>query len=323
MASRKAKKLREEVSSAEIIAFPVIVRREIGESAKLPFPVVPARPSVHVASKAAPKAANENDRPTLPMPRRGRWWEIAIVLSAIVHVDLFAAMWERNNYDLERAAGAAAASNDGVSVVPVEIMLSETLPSAQAPIEATEPDETKVAKSAAKNEEKSKKEDKADTAPPKKNDEATDVVPTAKESPNPNKEKREQKKKKTSAASHTAAASPSRAAASGSHGRAGAGGRLVNGGTANVSSYRSQVFAHLQRYKSYPSGASRSGLRAAVVHFTLGANGRVISASLGQSSGAPAFDRAALSMVHRASPFPPIPSGLGSSLAFNAPIRFQ
>jgi TonB family protein len=36
------------------------------------------------------------------------------------------------------------------------------------------------------------------------------------------------------------------------------------------------------------------------------------------------LDHAALSMVHRASPFPPFPSGIGrSSMAFAAPVRFD
>jgi protein TonB len=322
MASRKAKKPREETTSAIVIAFPVTARREVGAAAKLPFPVIPARPSEQVTSKAAPKAANENDRPTLPEPRRGRWWEAAIALSIIIHAVFFAALWERNNSDLERAMGAAAASNDGTTVVLVEVIVNATLPNSQTPVQSTEPDKN-VAKEAQLTQEKNKKEDKTEAAPPKKSDDAAETVPEAKDSPTPNKEKREQKKKETSQASRTAAASPSQAASSNSHGRAGAGGRLENGGSADVTSYKSRVFAHLQRYKSYPSGASRAGLRAATVHFVLSASGSVTSASLGQSSGAAAFDQAALSMVRRASPFPPIPSGLGSSLSFNAPIRFQ
>lgn len=308
-----------------MIAFPVIARRELSAAAKLPFPVIPARPSEQVRSRAAPKAANENDRPTLPEPRRGRWWEAAIALSIIIHVVFFAALWERNNSDLERALGAAAAaSNDGTAVVLVEVIVDTALPSAQKPVEATEPDENKVTKPAAETQENSKKEDKTEAAPPQKSEDAAEAVPEAKDSPKPSKEKREQKKKETSQASRTAAASPSQAAASRSHGRAGAGGRLESGGSADISSYKSKVFAHLQRFKSYPSGASRAGLHAATVHFVISANGSVTSASLGQSSGSPAFDQAALSMVRRASPFPPIPAGLGrSSLPFNAPIRFQ
>lgn len=322
MASLKAKKPREERPSAIVIAFPVIARRELTATAKLPFPVIPARPAEHVASKAAPKAANENDRPTLPELKRGRWWEAAIALSIIFHTALFALLWDRNNSDLERAMGAAAASNDGTAVVLVEVIVNANLPTSKNEVQATEPDK-EVAKEATLTQEKSEKEDKTEAAPPKKNDDAAEAVPEAKDSPKPSKEAREQKKKKTSRASRSAAASPSQAAASRSHGRAGAGGRLENGGSADISSYRSRVFAHLQRYKSYPSGASRRGLRAATVRFVISSSGSVTSASLGQSSGAPAFDQAALSMVRRASPFPPIPPGLGRSLSFNAPIRFQ
>lgn len=321
MAPRKAKKPREESTSAVIIAFPVIARRELSAAAKLPFPVIPARPSEQVASKAAPKAANENDRPTLPELKRGRWWEAAIALSIIFHTALFALLWDRNNSDLERAMGAAAASNDGTAVVLVEVIVNANLPTSKNEVQATEPDK-EVAKEATLTQEKSEKEDKTEAAPPKKSEDAAEAVPEAKDSPKPSKEKREQKKKETSRASRSAAASPSQAAASRSHGRAGAGGRLENGGSADVSSYRSRVFAHLQRYKSYPSGAGRASGTASV-HFVISASGSVTSASLGRSSGNSAFDQAAVSMVRRASPFPPIPPGLGRSLSFNAPIRFQ
>jgi protein TonB len=322
MATRKAKKPREENISAVIIAFPVIARRELSAAAKLPFPVIPAHPSEHVTSKAAPKAANENDRPTLPLTWwHGRWWEAAIALSVIFHTGLFALLWDRNNSDLERAMGAAAASNDGTAVVLVEVIVNANLPTSKTEVQATEPDK-KVSKEAQLTQEKSKKEDKTEAAPPKKSEDATETVKEAKDSPKPSKEAREQKKKETSRASRSAAASPSHAASSNSHGRAGAGGRLENGGSADVSSYRSRVFAHLQRFKSYPSGAGRAS-GAASVHFVLSASGSVTSASLGRSSGNSAFDQAAVSMVRRASPFPPIPPGLGRSLSFNAPIRFQ
>jgi protein TonB len=326
MATRKAKQLRIERSSAVVIAFPMVVRRELSTAAKLPFPVVPARPSEHVNSKAAPKAANENDRPAPPLIWRGRWWEAAIAASIITHALIFGAMWERNNYDLERAAGAAAAANDGATVIPIEVIVTAALPSAPVPVEATEPDENKVAKESAKEQEKSKKEEKTEAAPPQKSDDAVEAVPEAKESPKPQKEKREQKKKESSTASRTAAANPSQAAASQSHGRAGAGGRRLDaGGNASVSSYQAQVLAHLQRYKSYPAAAKSAGTRGiATVRFSLSASGAVISASLAHGSGAAVLDQAAVAMVRRASPFPPIPSGLGRSrMDFAAPIRFD
>ena len=326
MAIRQAKQLREERSSAVVIAFPTIARREPSAAAALPFSVVPARPSEHVNLKAAPKAANENDRPAPPPIRRGRRWEIAIAASILTHALVFGAMWERNNYDLERAAGAAAASSDGANVIPIEIVVTAALPTAPTSVEAAKPEEDKVAKESAKPQEESKKEEKLDAAPPRKSDDAVEAVAEAKESPKPQKEKHEQKKKESSTASRTAAANPSRAAASHSQGRAGAGGhRLEYGGTANASSYRMQVAAHLQRYKSYPAGARSAGIRGfAVVRFSLTANGSVISASLARGSGSADLDQSAVAMVRRASPFPPIPSALGvSRMDFSAPIRFD
>jgi TonB family protein len=326
MAARKAKQLREERSSAIVIAFPMVARRELSESAKLPFPIVPVRRSAPVNSKAAPKAANQNDRPTLPFTRRERWWAAAIAGSVIAHAVIFGLMWERNNYDLERAAGAAAAMSDGATVIPVEVVVTAALPSAPVPVEATEPEEDKVVKEAPKELEESKKEEKLEAAPPQKSDDAAEAVPTAKESPKPREEKREQKKKESSRASRTAAANPSRAAASHSHGRAGAGGhRREAGGNASISSYQAQVVAHLQRYKSYPAAAKSEGTRGiATVRFSLSASGAVISSSLARSSGAGVLDQAALAMVRRASPFPPIPPALGRSrMDFAAPIRFD
>lgn len=49
-----------------------------------------------------------------------------------------------------------------------------------------------------------------------------------------------------------------------------------------------------------------------------------MSAALARGSGAAVLDQAALSMVRRASPFPPFPPGLGrSKMVFAAPVRFD
>jgi protein TonB len=167
-------------------------------------------------------------------------------------------------------------------------------------------------------------EKKAKSAPPTKSDAALEVVPAAKETPEPDREKQEQKKERTQQ-SKSAAANPSPAAAARAEGRAGAGGRIESGGTANASSYQAEVLAHLQRYRIYPAEARSRGITGtAMVRFALAASGGVMSASLGRSSGAAVLDEAALSMVRRASPFPPIPPGLGRShMDFAAPIRFD
>ena len=332
MILRKANKLREaDEVSAVVIAFPLVARRDPGDSAKLPFTVIPVHPSEHVRSKAAPKAANQNDRPALPAPSLGRLWEAAIAFSLVAHTALFAAMWERNNHDLERAAGAAAAASDGATVIPIEVVVTAALPSAPTPVEATAPEEKQIAPGVPQEQQDTEKTEKADTAPPPRSDEAPEAVQEAKETKEtketPKPEKENHKEKKHSApAPRTTAASPSQAAGAHAQGRAGAGGRRNDaGGTADTSSYQAQVLAHLQRYKSYPAAAKSAGVRGiATVRFALSASGAVISASLARGSGASVLDQAAVAMVRRASPFPPIPSGLGRSrMDFSAPIRFD
>lgn len=51
--------------------------------------------------------------------------------------------------------------------------------------------------------------------------------------------------------------------------------------------------------------------------------GRVISATLVRSSGSGALDREALSMVHRASPLPPLPPEIkGATISIELPVQF-
>jgi len=96
-------------------------------------------------------------------------------------------------------------------------------------------------------------------------------------------------------------------------------------GRASVSSYQATLFAHLRRFKQYPAEARRQGIRGtASVTFTVDASGRVVGASLSGSSGAAILDREALAIVRRASPFPPMPAGLGQPrMTVRAPIRFD
>jgi protein TonB len=59
------------------------------------------------------------------------------------------------------------------------------------------------------------------------------------------------------------------------------------------------------------------------VTFTVGSSGALVGVALTGGSGAAILDREALAMVRRASPFPPIPAGLGSKMTVRAPIRFD
>jgi periplasmic protein TonB len=323
MGSKKAKEPRKEKLSATIIPFPELAPREVDAAAKDPFLVIPRRASIDVSSKEAPKPANKDDRPTLPSPKYAPWWETAILASLLIHGLAVLAFSLKYSYDLERAAGAASASTaEGALVIPIEVIVNAALPSAPTPTDVNAPDEKKAAKTTPKDEMKTK--EKTEAGSPQKNDEVQEVVPTAKETPTPAKRERKQKKE-TAQQSRSTVASTNAVAASPSEGRAGAGGHVEFGGTADISSYQAQVLAHLQHYRVYPPEAKSAGIHGTtVIRFALDPQGSVISASLAGGSGASILDQAALSMVHRASPFPPFPPGLRRSrIDFAAPVRFD
>jgi protein TonB len=136
---------------------------------------------------------------------------------------------------------------------------------------------------------------------------------------------REPIKERSPPSTASKAASPSRSAASNSTGSSGAGGAADVGGRAAISSYFARVQAHLLRHRVYPAEARSSGITGvASVVFSLGRDGRVLSASLARGSGHAVLDQAAVAMVRRAAPFPPIPSEIAvSRLEMGAPIRFD
>jgi periplasmic protein TonB len=85
--------------------------------------------------------------------------------------------------------------------------------------------------------------------------------------------------------------------------------------------WKSELLAHLNRYKRYPSGAASTG--TASVAFTIARSGQVLSARLIGSSGNPALDAEAVSLPRRASPVPAPPSEFGGSvLTLTVPIHF-
>jgi protein TonB len=108
-------------------------------------------------------------------------------------------------------------------------------------------------------------------------------------------------------------------------GTAGAGGKSTEErGRADSSAYQAKLAAHLRRFRTFPPEARDKGITGtAIVRFTVTSSGSVSAASLAKSSGAGVLDQAAVAMVRRASPFPPIPAGLGSSLTVNVPVRFD
>ena len=89
--------------------------------------------------------------------------------------------------------------------------------------------------------------------------------------------------------------------------------------------YLRKVLARIARFKRYPLEARRDGVVGKVmVRFTILHDGSLRSPQLAGSSGDSRLDLAALDMLSRASPFPPIPPGLGlGKLALSLPVEFS
>ncbi len=81
-------------------------------------------------------------------------------------------------------------------------------------------------------------------------------------------------------------------------------------------SWVSRLMAHLEKFKRYPGRETGT----VVIRFTLDDTGNVLSYTLVSSSGSAALDRAALSMVQRASPVPAPPPGMQKTIT--APVSF-
>lgn len=86
--------------------------------------------------------------------------------------------------------------------------------------------------------------------------------------------------------------------------------------------YRGIVAAHLARYKQYPVDARSHGNQGTVtVTFSFNGIGNVMSVRLVRGSGVSSIDQEAISMVQRASPFPPPPSS--QTMTFTVPLIFN
>ena len=77
-----------------------------------------------------------------------------------------------------------------------------------------------------------------------------------------------------------------------------------------------------QLHRAKPAGSGQQG--RAVVRFAIQRSGAAGGVSLASSSGNSAIDQAALAMVHRAAPFPPLPAEYGpATMALTVPIAFR
>lgn len=87
--------------------------------------------------------------------------------------------------------------------------------------------------------------------------------------------------------------------------------------------WEKELVAHLDRHKRYPADRAQKSAEI-TVSFVLDRLGHVVSASIAKGSGDPAFDAAALDMVHRSDPVPqPPPAVADEGLTFTLPVIFR
>lgn len=136
----------------------------------------------------------------------------------------------------------------------------------------------------------------------------------------PPEEKPEEKKPETKAPPPTVAsrvAAPEKAATAAAPETVSA-----RGSSVSPARWQSQLMAHLERRKRYPS-ASRARREEGVVQvrFSIDDRGNVLSAKIVRSSGHAALDEAVIALVHRASPVPAPPADAPRTIT--APVRFN
>ena len=99
--------------------------------------------------------------------------------------------------------------------------------------------------------------------------------------------------------------------------RAGSAGRSGGASAGEKAAYARRVLSHIQRYKSFPSGA-RAGKVGLKVRIS--ASGQLLSASVRRSSGHHVLDKAAVATARRASPYPKPPGS--RNFSFTVSLRY-
>ena len=88
-------------------------------------------------------------------------------------------------------------------------------------------------------------------------------------------------------------------------------------------SYRRALIARLESQRRYPAGSLRDQTQGTgSLLFRIDREGHLLDVAIVSATGHTDLDRAALSIVSRAAPFPPIPTGLPDELAVTLPIAF-
>lgn len=98
------------------------------------------------------------------------------------------------------------------------------------------------------------------------------------------------------------------------------------GGTrGDAKSYFAKLMAWLHQHKNYPPELKKEKVQGVVViKFSINQSGEVISASIKTGSGHASLDQAALDMLERANPVPPIPEAMARErLTLAIPVEYS
>lgn len=98
-----------------------------------------------------------------------------------------------------------------------------------------------------------------------------------------------------------------------------------NSSTVLPPAWISQLLAHLNRHKRYPTIARSYHEEGVVVlSFTMDRDGHVLAHNIAKSSGSQVLDEEALAMLRRSEPLPAFPTDVsGASRTFSVPIQFS
>ncbi|HEX5277804.1 MAG TPA: energy transducer TonB, partial [Fluviicoccus sp.] len=89
--------------------------------------------------------------------------------------------------------------------------------------------------------------------------------------------------------------------------------------------YFGKLKAWLNAHKTYPAALKKAKTQGTVLlTFTIGRSGELLSSRIVTGSGEPGLDQAALDMLQRASPMPPLPDELGlDKLTLTIPVEYS
>ena len=99
----------------------------------------------------------------------------------------------------------------------------------------------------------------------------------------------------------------------------------VTRASAAKATWRGILEAHLKRFHKYPRAAQRRNIEGTVLlHFRMTRDGKVLRYSVERTSDHDVLDEAALAMIERANPLPPLPDEVpGESIEIIVPANFN